>query len=316
MNREHIAFVFPGQGSQFVGMGRTLAESSPEARAVFDEIDAVLGRPVSRLCFEGPEPTLRQTAETQPAVFAASVAAWAALQAAGVEGSMTAGHSLGEYAALVAAGSLDLATAARLVEIRGRAMDEAGRRRPGAMAAVLGLAADRVPAVAEAAAAAGLIVPANWNAPDQVVFAGEPAGIERAVELARAQGARRALKLNVSGAFHSPLMAAATAPVGEALAGARIFSPTRLRFISNVTADFEDDPTKIGELLVRQLTSPVRWVEVVQRLVRSGAQVIVEVGPGSVLTGLARRIDAALKCYNFNDTSDLARMKAEIERVP
>jgi [acyl-carrier-protein] S-malonyltransferase len=304
MSGETIALLFPGQGSQAPGMGRAFAQAAPAAREIFDRADAVLGRSISKLCFEGAEEELRRTANTQPALYVACAAALAHLRAQGIDGAIVGGHSLGEYTALLAAGAMDFETGLKLVELRGRAMEEAGRNRHGTMAAVLNLDDDKVGKVCEEASSSGVVVPANFNSPGQVVISGEEPAIERAIELAKEAGARRAMKLNVGGAFHSPLMAEAAERLRAVLARAAIDAP-RLRFVANVSAGFVDDPEVIRRSLADQLLNPVRWTDSIRTMVEAGARRFIEVGPGSVLTGLLKRIDksASALAYNHPDVA-------------
>ncbi|MDX1644896.1 MAG: ACP S-malonyltransferase [Thermoanaerobaculia bacterium] len=285
------AFVFPGQGSQSVGMGRAWAERSAAAAAVFERADEVLGFPLSRLCWEGPAEELQLTANTQPAILTVSVAIHAALIEHGLEAVAGAGHSLGEYSALVAAGSLELDDALRLVRRRGELMQEAVPVGEGAMAAVLGLEAGEVEAVAAAAAGDEVCAVANYNSPVQTVLAGTSAAIERAIALAKERGARRAIPLPVSAPFHSPLMAPAREGMTPLLESTEIAAP-RLPVVTNVDAVEADSGAAVRDALVRQIDRPVRWVESVRRLVDGyGVARFVEVGPGSVLCGLVRRIE-------------------------
>jgi [acyl-carrier-protein] S-malonyltransferase len=287
------AFVFPGQGSQAVGMGKALAESWPAARAVFDEVDDALGESLSTLIFEGPEETLTLTANAQPALMAVSMAALRALEAEGVRledaASYVAGHSLGEYSALAAAGSLGVADAARLLRIRGNAMQAAVPPGVGAMAALLGLDLDVAREVAAEAAADEVCEAANDNAPGQVVVSGHKAAVERAVEIAKARGARRAMLLQVSAPFHCRLMAPAAEAMRAALAGA-VINPPRVPLVANVTAAPVSDPDEIRRRLVEQVTGTVRWRESVTALAGLGVDRFVEVGAGKVLAGLVKRI--------------------------
>jgi [acyl-carrier-protein] S-malonyltransferase len=278
-------------------MSRDFAEAYPEARRIFEQADDILARSISRLCFEGSEEELRRTSNTQPALYVASAAALAALRAEGREGGMAAGHSLGEYTALYAAGVFDFATGLRLVDLRGRAMEQAGINRPGTMAALLGLDPEKVEPVCAEASAEGIVVPANWNNSQQIVISGEEKGIDRAIELAKAAGAKRAMKLNVGGAFHSPLMGEAAEALREALKDVP-FSAPRLRFVANVSARFVDDPEEIRKGLTEQILHCVRWSESILTLVGADAETFLEVGPGNVLTGLLKRIDGNAKGYS------------------
>jgi [acyl-carrier-protein] S-malonyltransferase len=297
---DKIALVFPGQGSQAVGMGRELGEASPRWEAA----SAALGFDLRRLCFEGPEADLRLTANTQPAILAASIVALDALAAAGVSCDFVAGHSLGEYSALVAAGALEFADAVRTVRARGQFMQEAVPPGEGAMAAVLGLDRALVTQACEEAKDAGVVQVANLNAPGQTVIAGAAAAVKRAVELAKAKGAKRALPLPVSAPFHSALMAPAAARLEAVLRTVRI-RDLRVPLVTNVDADLLTDAARVVDVLVRQVTAPVRWEEVVTRLVKEGAGTFVEVGPGKVLSGLIRRIAPEVRALNVQDRSSL-----------
>jgi len=297
---DKIALVFPGQGSQAVGMGRELGEASPRWEAA----SAALGFDLRRLCFEGPEADLRLTANTQPAILAASIVALDALAAAGVSCDFVAGHSLGEYSALVAAGALEFADAVRTVRARGQFMQEAVPPGEGAMAAVLGLDRALVTQACEEAKDAGVVKVANLNAPGQTVIAGAAAAVKRAVELAKAKGAKRALPLPVSAPFHSALMAPAAARLEAVLRTVRI-RDLRVPLVTNVDADLLTDAARVVDVLVRQVTAPVRWEEVVTRLVKEGAGTFVEVGPGKVLSGLIRRIAPEVRALNVQDRSSL-----------
>ncbi len=295
------ALVFPGQGSQAVGMGKALYDASPAARAVFDEVDEALGEKLSTLIFDGPEDRLMLTENTQPALMATSLAAMAALGEKGFalpdDAAFVAGHSLGEYSALAAAGALSISDAARLLRLRGEAMQSAVPVGEGAMAALLGLDWDAATKVCEDALASVLegevCQPANDNAPGQVVISGTMAAVERAAELAKAAGAKRAIMLPVSAPFHSTLMQPAADAMAEALAGANIKAPV-VAVVANVTASPTTDPAEIKELLVKQVTGTVRWRECVLAMKQAGVTTLVEVGAGKVLSGLAKRIDSDL----------------------
>jgi len=297
-----LALLFPGQGSQSVGMGKSLCEASPAARAVFDEADAVLGFPLSRICFEGPEDELRRTAITQPAILTHSVAAWADLRARFPErlegAALAAGHSLGEYSANVAAGSLPFARAVALVHARGRFMQEAVPEGIGAMAAIVGLAAEAVDEACREAADGETVAPANYNSPEQTVIAGHAAAVVRASEACLARGAKRAIPLQVSAPFHCALMSPARERMTPLLAEAA-FSDSALPVVTNVDAEPETAGARLRDALARQIDSPVRWVASVQRLAREGVDRALEIGPGNVLAGLVRRIDRGIKVEGY-----------------
>jgi malonyl CoA-acyl carrier protein transacylase len=304
-----IVFVFPGQGAQAVGMGRDLYDNFPEARAAFEAVDAACGAAISELCFNGPEEALKQTENTQPALFATSVAALAACRAAGLTPAAAAGHSIGEYAALYAAGVFSLEDGARLVRTRAQAMALAAAERPGAMAAVLGADFDAVDAACREVNPVGVVVPANVNAPGQVVISGETRAVEAAGALLKERGAaKRVVPLAVSGAFHSPLMRHATETMTGALAGAALSDPA-LPVIANVTADYERTAGEVRENLVAQVAGPVRWVETIQRFAADGYDTFVECGPGAVLAGLIKRIAPEAKTFSVGDAASLAAAK-------
>ena len=295
MNRRH-AFQFPGQGSQQVGMGKVLAERFPTAARIFARADEILGFPLSRLCFEGPAEVLNDTINAQPAILTVSVAALRVLEERGESPACVAGHSLGEFTALVAANALTFEDALLLVRERGRLMKEAGARRPGGMAAVLGLDAEQVAAICERVSqeTGGYVGVANDNCPGQVVISGDETALAAGIEAMQAAGARRVVRLAVSIAAHSPLMAEAAAAFRHALEKVPLHRP-RIPYIANATADELAEPESIREALVRQLTSPVRWRGSVREMIRRGVARFVEVGPGDVLTGLLRRIDASVQ---------------------
>ncbi len=297
-----LALLFPGQGSQSVGMGKALYESSPAARAVFDEADAALGFALSRLCFEGPEDELTLTANTQPAILTHSVAAFEDLRARWPErlegAAFAAGHSLGEYSANVAAGALPFAEAVGLVRARGRFMQEAVPAGVGAMAAIVGLAPAQVEAACREAAQGESVSPANYNSPEQTVIAGHAAAVARASEGCLARGARRAIPLAVSAPFHCALMSPAREKMTPLLAGAA-FVDARLPVVTNVDAAPATAGAALSDALVRQIDSPVRWVETVQWLARQGVDRALEIGPGNVLAGLVRRIEKGVKVEGY-----------------
>jgi [acyl-carrier-protein] S-malonyltransferase len=303
-----IALLCPGQGSQRVGMAKDLVEAFPEARAALEAVDQALGFALSAVMWNGPEDLLTRTDHAQPAILAHSLAVWAVVgrRMAG-RVAAAAGHSLGEYSAYVAAGALELAGAARLVRQRGELMRDAGVARPGTMAAVMGLEADRVAEVCrEASGPGGVVVAANLNAPDQIVISGDPRAVERAGELLKAAGARRVIPLKVSGAFHSPLMAPAAERFGEALAGVALHAPA-FPVVANASAEPVRESGAARRLLAAQLVSPVRWVESVRALAGLAGDGVefVEIGPGNVLTGLARRIAGAARTVNLGTAAEV-----------
>ena len=306
-----FAFLFPGQASQFVGMGRDLYEESELARAIFEEADEVMETALTELCFSGPGEALQQTAVTQPAVFVHSVAACRLLQADGLEPAFVAGHSLGEYSALVAAGSLTYREGLELVRRRGQLMQQAGADSPGSMAAIIGLDDEVVSALCRQAAEAGTVVAANFNAPGQMVVSGETAAVEHVGKLAREAGAKRAVKLEVSGAFHSPLMEPAAREMRDILQDAEIRRP-RSPVITNVAARPVDDPEELRLHLIAQITQPVRWTESILSLHAHGVVQAAEVGPGAVLKGLVRRIERRMQVVSAGTAADIAMAAADL----
>lgn len=308
-------FLFPGQGSQFVGMGKGLAEAVPEARAVFAAADAALGMAVSDLCFNGPREELNKTVNTQPAVLTMSIACLRALEARGVRPDAVAGHSLGEYAALVAARALSFTDAVQLVRLRGQYMQEAVPLGSGGMLAVLGLDREQVADVVRAASAHGVIEMANFNCPGQVVLAGQTTALEQAVALARQAGARRSVMLAVSGPFHSSLMRPAGEKLAQVLQQVRLNAPS-LPVVANVSADYLETAEAVRAALVRQVYSPVLWEDGIRKLLADGAQVFVEVGPGRVLTGLLKKIaDREVVALNVEDEESLEKVVARLREV-
>ena len=293
-----LALLFPGQGSQFVGMGKALAAESAAARAVFEEADGVLGFALSRLCFEGPEEELRLTANTQPAVLTHAVAALADLRARAPErlvgAAYAAGHSLGEYAAAVATGAVAFRDAVALVRARGAFMQEAVPAGVGAMAAIVGLDASAVEAACAEAADGEIVSPANYNSPEQTVIAGHAGAVRRASERCLARGAKRAIPLPVSAPFHCALMAPAREKM-RPLLERTAFSEAAIPVVTNADAAPESAGPRLRDALVRQIDSPVRWVESVRRLAAAGVDRAIEIGPGNVLAGLVRRIDRTIR---------------------
>jgi [acyl-carrier-protein] S-malonyltransferase len=307
------AFLFPGQGSQSVGMGRDLAAAFPIARQTFEEANDALGFDLAELCFSGPEEQLRLTEFTQPAIFTVSVAALRVLAAAGATADYFAGHSLGEYSANVAAGTIEFAPAARTVRRRGQLMQEAVPAGQGAMAAILGMAAESVIAACQDASSevGAPVEPANMNSPEQTVISGATAAVERAIALAKERGARRAVLLQVSAPFHCSLMQPAQdalAPVLESLS----FLPGRVPVVVNVDAALVTDAKVLRDALVRQVTGAVRWTESMQLLIAEGVTNFVEVGPGKVLSGLLRQIDRSQKCGQAEDPASIEKLLAAL----
>jgi [acyl-carrier-protein] S-malonyltransferase len=302
-----IAFLFPGQGSQKVGMGQDLAVSDPDAGKIFSIADQVTGLPVSRLCFEGPMAELTQTVNLQPAVTAVNLAFLAAVEKAEIRPDVCAGHSLGEYSALCAAGVVSRQACLSLVFKRGELMHREATGRQGAMSAVVGLTIDQVSAVVEQCAHAGIVSVANHNSAEQIVITGAPDAVAAASEAAVAQGAR-AIPLKVSGAWHSPLIKGAEKDF-EAFLEEVDFSAPRCDVIHNVTADLEPDPQRIKALMARQLCSPVRWYDTILKMIEMKIEVFVEIGPGRVLTGLLKKIlpgaDSKAQVYNIYDLKTL-----------
>lgn len=302
-----VAFVFPGQGSQYVGMGRDLYETYPEARALFDEADGILGFPLSKLCFEGPMPELGDTINTQPALLTVSVALLRVPGLAQLSPVTVAGHSMGEYTALVAAGALDFADGLKLVRERGRVMKEAGELNPGAMAAIIGLDAGMLEGICQEVRLqfpASSVQIANYNSPGQIVISGHEEALGRAMELAGERGARRVIPLAVSIASHSPLMQPAAESFAKIVARVDFHQP-RVPVVANVTAAPITTVAEIREELVGQLTSTVRWVESVQYMIAQGVTTFVEIGPKNVLAGLIKRISKEVRVVSVEDMASV-----------
>jgi|MGYP003627106655 [acyl-carrier-protein] S-malonyltransferase len=306
-----IAFVYPGQGAQTIGMGRDLADAYPAAKAVFDEVDEALGEKLSTLIWEGDTEELTLTQNAQPALMATSMAAMAAMKSEGItldRAAYVAGHSLGEYAALCAAGTFSLADTARLLRIRGRAMQSAVPVGQGAMAALLGLSFEQAETVAAQAAQGDVCQVANQNDPAQNVVSGSKAAVERAIDLAKAAGAKRALLLPVSAPFHCALMAPAAEEMANALAEVDMQAPT-VPVVANVIAKAVSDPAEIRELLIKQVTGQVRWMSSIEWMSGQGVTEIWEIGAGKALSGMIRRIDKNLATVNIGTAADVAAMK-------
>jgi [acyl-carrier-protein] S-malonyltransferase len=302
------ALIFPGQGSQYVGMGKDLCEAHPRVREIFRRADDVLGFPLSRICFEGPADELTRTKNTQPAIFLHSVALSAVLgDAATGPVAAVAGHSLGEYSALVHAGALGFEEGLRLVRLRGELMQRAGEERPGTMAAVVGQERAEIEEVCREASSAGIVQCANFNSPGQIVISGSVAGVRKAMEIAKAKGARLVKELTVSGAFHSPLMESARAGLENALEKAEIRDAS-IPVYANVTAGPEQMAGKIRTLLGAQLTSPVLWESTVTNMIGAGVRRFVEIGPGKVLQGLVKRTDPSVEVLGIDTAADLQKV--------
>jgi [acyl-carrier-protein] S-malonyltransferase len=304
-----IAFLFPGQGSQYSGMGKALAERYPAARHVFDDADRILGFPISRLCFEGPDEELKKTENTQVALLTVSVAAYRVLEESGYRAALVAGHSLGEYSALVAANSLEFGDALRLVRKRGQYMQEAVPEGVGAMAAILKLPAEQLDRVLQEAAQGEVVSAANLNSPDQVVIAGHAKAVERAMAIAKTAGARRTIALSVSAPFHCSLMRPAQMRLRADL-DATEFKDLSTPLINNWEARLVDRGEEARQGLYEQIPNPVRWTESMREMAERGIRRFVEVGPGGVLSGLARSIDTTLYGVKFGEPDDLDNVRA------
>ncbi len=305
-----LGCVFPGQGSQKVGMGKGLADAFHEAAEVFNQADDILGFSLSKLCFEGPEEELKLTANAQPAILTTSVATWRVLEKqSGVRAAAAAGHSLGEYSALVCAGAISFEDALRTVRQRGNFMQEAVPVGKGGMAAVQGMDRVDVEKLCQDASRGNVLSPANYNSPRQIVITGDAEAVQRAVELAKERGAR-AIRLPVSAPFHSSLMEAAAAKLAEALAGVNFAEP-KLPVVSNVAAEPYSGAANIAELLVKQVTSPVLWSDSVLKLKDLGIEEFMEVGPGNVLTKLIKQIDKTLRCRNIESREQVDELSGK-----
>jgi [acyl-carrier-protein] S-malonyltransferase len=302
------AVIFPGQGSQYVGMGKDCAENNPSAKAQFQQADEILGFPLSHVCFNGPEEELRQTRNTQPAIFLHSIVLLGLLK--NLKADMVAGHSLGEYTALVAAGSLTFENGLKLVRLRGELMQRAGEISKGTMAAIVGLSPQEVESVCREASPAGVVQPANFNSPGQIVISGSIDGVRKAMEIAKHMGAKLVKELVVSGAFHSPLMESASNGLKQALDATRI-DDAEIPVYANVTAEPVTKASEIRELLFRQMTSPVRWEQTVLNMARDGVARFSEVGPGKVLQGLVKRTVPNALVDGFDTYADVQPMVSQ-----
>lgn len=304
-----IGLIFPGQGAQYVGQGKEWFEAFPESRKTFEETDRVLGFALSKICFEGPEEKLQSTDIAQPAIFATSAAVLRVLITKGIvknaEISLTAGLSLGEYSALYAAGSLRFADALRLVRLRGELMQSASTAMPSGMSSILGLSREDCEAACQEAGKDGIVAVANLNSPGQVVISGQIKALEAAEALCKQKGAKRAIRLQVAGAFHSEVMRPAAEGLAKALAEAEIRTPA-VPFLSNVTGEELKEPAQIREALAKQLCSPVLWEKSMRMALARGVTSFVEVSPGSVLKGLLRKIDSSALCQSYDKPADLS----------
>ena len=309
-----ITFLFPGQGSQSVGMGKELAEKYPLARQTFAEADEALGYKLSQLCFEGPEDQLRMTETTQPAILTTSIAVWRVLNEKGLKCSFAAGHSLGEYSAHVVAGTVQFSDAVRMVRSRGRYMQEAVPEGVGAMAAILGMDLEKVTAVCRDVAQNQVCEPANINSPEQIVISGHSSAVERATKLASERGAKRAIMLPVSAPFHCALMRPAQDRLAADLSSASLTNP-QIPVACNVDAALVENAERSRDALVRQVTGSVKWEQSMRLLVAKGVQTFVEVGPGKVLRGLMRQIDRSRTCLNVEDEASLNNTLQDFGRV-
>ena len=302
-----IAFIFPGQGSQYVGMGREFFESFSVAKQAFEEADDALHFSISELCFKGPEAALKLTENTQPAVLTTSIAALKVLQTEkGITPRFTAGHSLGEYSALVASGALHFSEAVKIVRLRGRFMQEAVPVGEGAMAAVLGMEREQVEKLCEEVSSGEVLSPANFNCPGQIVIAGHSKAVERAIERIKQEG-KKALPLPVSAPFHSPLMKPAGERLEKALEEISI-SDLKIPVVTNVEAEINSSKERVRGLLVAQVSSPVRWEESMRKMIEKGIEQVVEIGPGKVLSGLMKRIDSRVETKNIEDLQTLKKI--------
>lgn len=297
-----VAYIFPGQGSQYVGMGKDAFEQSQIAMALYQRADAVLGFPLTEISFSGPEEKLRQTEITQPAIFMHSMALGAHVPVS--DAIVTAGHSLGEYSALVFAGAITFEDGLKLVRLRGQLMQRAGVEQPGTMAAIIGLDGPTLEAVCEEAESAGIVRCANFNSPGQIVISGAVAGVKNAMVIAKTRGARMVKELVVSGAFHSPLMQTARDAFQAQLEQVHI-EKARIPVYSNVSACPVTEPSEIRRMLAEQLTAPVRWEESMRAMISAGIRTFVEIGPGTVLQGLAKRIDSSVAAVGVDKFDDV-----------
>jgi len=302
------AFLFPGQASQSVGMGKDLYESFELAKEYYHQADEIMGKPISKISFEGPMEKLTETHITQPAIFTLSVILFELMKQKHTTPGLVAGHSLGEYSALVAAGAFDFAEGLRLVKIRSQAMQAASEERPGTMAAIIGLEKQKVAEACSAAAGQGIVQPANYNSSGQIAISGEVDAVREAMEHAKELGARRAIELVVSGAFHSPLMNSAKKKMQEALESVEVRN-TSIPVYVNVSAKAVTAGDELKKALIDQIDHPVLWIQTIEKMIQNGADRFYEVGPGTVLAGLMRRINREMECTNVSSYRDLAKLE-------
>ena len=314
MSDKKFAFLFPGQGSQYVGMAKDLFESSPQVKELYDKASQILGYDLARVCFEGPEGLLVQTKYTQPAIFVHSLSLYHFLEKDGIKPSFVAGHSLGEYSAAVSAGIFSFEDGLFAVKNRSSLMQEACDKEKGTMAAIIGLSRDKILEICKRASEFGIIQPANFNSSDQVAITGDLKGVEKGAELAKEAGAKRVMMLAVGGAYHSPLMNSAKDGMAEVLNRVKI-NQGKVPLIANLTAEPVDDPIEIKDLLVEQITSPVLWHQSMEYLYGQGIRDFVEIGPGKVLQGLLKRSFKEINLYGIDKLSELEKFIEDYKTV-